>query len=105
AAVALEEGQFEISAFDGLVGSRARGETSTSAVDVTGAANKTVPPILLTEAVEQAERQAVARALAQCRGNRSKAAQQLGIDRTSLYKRLRNWGWDERRVGVGDAGE
>lgn len=39
--------------------------------------------------IESAERDAILRALEQCGGNRSKAAEALGIGRTTLYRKLR----------------
>jgi DNA-binding NtrC family response regulator len=47
----------------------------------------------LAEAVEQAEREQIARALALSRGNKSEAARLLGITRRSLYRRLARYGW------------
>jgi DNA-binding NtrC family response regulator len=42
----------------------------------------------LAEQVADLERRAIARALADCGGNRSAAAKRLGISRASLYDRL-----------------
>ena len=87
AAVMLEAWQFEIEYLDLPIDERLAGtpalEPGVSQTSLVG----------LGDVVERAEREAVARALEQCGGNRSKAARMLGIDRTSLYKRLRAWGW------------
>jgi two-component system, NtrC family, response regulator HydG len=37
------------------------------------------------------ERELITKALANCKGNKSKAAAQLGISRTQLYVRLRKY--------------
>lgn len=39
-----------------------------------------------------AERLLVVATLSRCRGNRSLAAQQLGISRTTLYRKMREYG-------------
>lgn len=41
--------------------------------------------------LEQTEKEAILRALAVCGGNVSQTARQLGIGRTTLYRRLRRW--------------
>jgi DNA-binding NtrC family response regulator len=45
----------------------------------------------LGDAVEQAEREQIVRALALAAGNKSEAARLLGITRRSLYRRLRRY--------------
>jgi PAS domain S-box-containing protein len=40
------------------------------------------------------ERQLVAAALARCRGNRGKAARELGMHRTTLWRKLKSYGFD-----------
>ena len=52
----------------------------------------------LREAVEGFERDYIQRVLAQCGGNVSKAARQMGIHRTGLYQKM-------DRFGIGRAGE
>ena len=46
----------------------------------------------LRDRTAQAERDSILRALKQCGGNKTKAAQLLGIDRTRLYHKLRKYG-------------
>jgi DNA-binding NtrC family response regulator len=58
--------------------------TDTSAPSTTPA---TAPMTL-----EEAERQMIVRALERCNGNRSLVAQQLGIGRTTLYRKLKEYG-------------
>jgi two-component system response regulator HydG len=42
--------------------------------------------------LEAAERVLIERALERCGGNRSQAARELGVNRVTLYKKLRAWG-------------
>ena len=42
--------------------------------------------------LEAAERVLIERALERCKGNRSQAARELGLNRATLYKKLRAWG-------------
>ncbi|MCR4402863.1 MAG: sigma 54-interacting transcriptional regulator [Firmicutes bacterium] len=44
----------------------------------------------LQSLVKAAEREGIARAIRECHGNRSEAARRLGIDRTTLWRKLRN---------------
>ncbi len=46
----------------------------------------------LQQAVQQAEREAVARALALAGGNRTRAAALLGVSRRTLYDKLEDYG-------------
>jgi len=46
--------------------------------------------------LREMEETLIRRALDACRGNRSKAARQLGINRTTLYNKLKQYGVDER---------
>nr|WP_139279685.1 helix-turn-helix domain-containing protein [Rhodococcus yunnanensis] len=45
--------------------------------------------------LEEAERDTITRALATASGNKSQAAELLGIGRTTLYRRMRHFGLDE----------
>ena len=46
----------------------------------------------LQQAVQQAEREAVSRALALAEGNRTRAAALLGVSRRTLYDKLEEYG-------------
>jgi len=50
------------------------------------------PGQTLADARETFERRAVAKVLAETKGNVSRAAERLGLDRTTLHRRLRAWG-------------
>ena len=50
----------------------------------------------LEEVVSMAEREAILAALRSCRGNKSKAAGELGITRKALYRRLAKYGMSDR---------
>jgi transcriptional regulator with PAS, ATPase and Fis domain len=54
------------------------------------------PLQLLAESVAQAERRALQHALRACKGNRRRAAVELGISRASLYSKLQLHGLSER---------
>ncbi len=84
AAVSLPEGAFEITDMDAVM------PPPMLPQERAGVGGPCAHgPATLAETMAQVERQAVMAALVSCQGNRSKAAKQLGIDRTSLYKRLR----------------
>ncbi len=55
-----------------------------------------VPDLLpgqsLADARDAFERRVVGQVLAECRGNVSRAAERLGLDRTTLHRRLKGWG-------------
>jgi DNA-binding NtrC family response regulator len=51
----------------------------------------------LAEAISGAERLAIREALIQCAGNKSKAAQLLGVTRKALYRRLVTYGMLTKR--------
>ncbi|MBL8765364.1 MAG: sigma-54-dependent Fis family transcriptional regulator [Phycisphaerae bacterium] len=51
-------------------------------------------PLPLEQALREPERQIVLAALRAARGNRTRAAEQLGINRTTLYKKMRSLGID-----------
>jgi two-component system nitrogen regulation response regulator NtrX len=50
------------------------------------------PGQTLADAREAFERRAVAKVLLETKGNVSRAAERLGLDRTTLHRRLRTWG-------------
>ncbi|MGH7635923.1 MAG: sigma-54 interaction domain-containing protein, partial [Gemmatimonadaceae bacterium] len=52
---------------------------------------QSAPPGRATTTVKDVERGMIERALADCRGNKSKAAARLGLSRTQLYVRLRRY--------------
>ena len=47
--------------------------------------------------MEEAERLAIEEALAACGHNQSKAAQRLGVGRTTLYRKMKKYGIPARR--------
>ncbi|HRY45527.1 MAG TPA: helix-turn-helix domain-containing protein, partial [Thermoanaerobaculia bacterium] len=51
-----------------------------------------MPGQTLADARDAFERRLVVRVLEECRGNVSRAAERLGLDRTTLHRRLRAWG-------------
>jgi two-component system nitrogen regulation response regulator NtrX len=51
-----------------------------------------LPGQTLADARDAFERRVVTRVLADCRGNVSRAAERLGLDRTTLHRRLKAWG-------------
>ena len=55
------------------------------------------PGQTLADARDAFERRVVARALSECRGNVSRAADRLGLDRTTLHRRLKAWGLTDER--------
>jgi len=57
-----------------------------------------LPGQTLADARDAFERRLVARVLADCRGNVSRAAERLGLDRTTLHRRLKAWGMGEDGV-------
>ena len=56
----------------------------------------------LKEALEEPERQLIAQALRQHRGNRNQTALQLGINRTTLYKKMKRLGLHASFAGLGE---
>lgn len=51
-------------------------------------------PVELRISLDEIRRRHVVRVLDACGGNRSEAAKILGVDRKTLYRRLRRWGVD-----------
>ncbi len=51
-----------------------------------------LPGQTLADARDAFERHTVAKVLAETKGNVSRAAERLGLDRTTLHRRLRAWG-------------
>jgi two-component system nitrogen regulation response regulator NtrX len=50
------------------------------------------PGQTLADARDTFERRLVTKVLAEMKGNVSRAAERLGLDRTTLHRRLRGWG-------------
>ena len=57
-----------------------------------------LPGQTLADARDAFERRVVTRVLADCRGNVSRAAERLGLDRTTLHRRLKGWGMGDEGV-------
>lgn len=57
-----------------------------------------LPGQSLADARDAFERRLVTRVLGECRGNVSRAAERLGLDRTTLHRRLKAWGLGEDGV-------
>ncbi len=55
------------------------------------------PGQTLSEAREAFERRVVQKVLAETKGNVSRAAERLGLDRTTLHRRLRSWGLESTK--------
>ncbi len=55
------------------------------------------PGQTLADARDGFERRVVARVLAETKGNVSRAAERLGLDRTTLHRRLRGWGLESAK--------
>jgi len=49
-------------------------------------------PVTEAQTLEEMERQTIANAIAQCGGNLSQVAQQLGITRQTLYNKIKRYG-------------
>ena len=49
-------------------------------------------PLNESQTLEEMERQTIANAIAQCGGNLSQVAQQLGITRQTLYNKIKRYG-------------
>jgi transcriptional regulator of acetoin/glycerol metabolism len=50
-------------------------------------------PAELIRPLEDVEREAIIQAVELCRGNKTEAARLLGISKTSMYRRLKDYGW------------
>ncbi len=60
--------------------------------------NESLPPgQTLAQARDAFERRVITRVLAELKGNVSRAAERLGLDRTTLHRRLRGWGVEAAR--------
>ena len=68
--------------------------SQTPAGDAPGAA----PDVALAEALDQHERELIARALSAARGNVAEAARRLSTDRANLYRRMRRLGIEPPRT-------
>src|SRR6516164_2268734 len=53
----------------------------------------------LGKSLEDIERAHILRVLAECRGNQSRAAEILGIDRVTLHHKLKKYGWTRSPLG------
>ncbi len=63
----------------------------------TGIAVPDVPPgMTLEQMLEKLERQIVENALRRCNNNRERVARELGVARSTLFKRLKDWGMTTR---------
>ncbi|NLF40473.1 sigma-54-dependent Fis family transcriptional regulator [bacterium] len=83
-------------------GDASRSPFSTTPDQPTPVAADTGEPLTL---LEQAERDLIIQAMIACGGNRTKAAEQLGMSRRSLYTKLKRYGLETQRDKDGDEGE
>ena len=67
-------------------------DPSPRARDSAGVAGQYIPGRKLEELLELAERQIVESALRQFNNNRERVARELGVARSTLFKRLKDWG-------------
>jgi DNA-binding NtrC family response regulator len=51
---------------------------------------------------EEAERSHILRILEDCGGSQTRAAEVLAINRSTLYKKLKSYGWKKTRAKTGD---
>ncbi len=68
------------------------GRPATAGVSAEGG-----PDVALAEALDQHERELIARALSAARGNVAEAARRLSTDRANLYRRMRRLGIEPPR--------
>lgn len=68
-------------------------------VEVPEPGDPMTPPMTLDQAMETPERQALLRALTRHAWNRQATAEELGINRTTLYKKMRKHGLDVGEIG------
>jgi len=80
-------------------GPKSRLPVATASSEPSGSVGDAVPASL-EDALREPERQAILSALAACGGNRTRAAVALGIDRTTLYKKMRSLGIASPRTAV-----
>ena len=52
---------------------------------------RTVPPRTGVQSLDDVERNTILQALAECHGNKKKAAELLGIQRPTLYNKMRRY--------------
>jgi DNA-binding NtrC family response regulator len=58
-----------------------------------------VPGLRLEEMLERAERQIIEAALRRFNNNRERVARELGVARSTLFKRLKDWGMTRHEEG------
>jgi len=68
-----------------------------AAAAATGDGSGSIPDVALAEALDQHERELIARALSAARGNVAEAARKLSTDRANLYRRMRRLGIEPPR--------
>lgn len=74
----------------------------SSSADTIAADNAAVPiRVPATASIAEAERLLIARALANTNGNKSKAAEQLGIQRVTLYEKIKKYGLADTVASAG----
>jgi DNA-binding NtrC family response regulator len=89
AVILAEGGRYELADF-GQQGQHGHGGTAPAPVDQAAQAAQAAEGA--ARSLDALERDAVARALAQCKGNISRAARQLGVSRAALYRKLEKHG-------------
>jgi DNA-binding NtrC family response regulator len=74
-----------------------RNRGAESALDTLAPAKRDIKPL------HEIERLYILEVLEHCRGNRTRASELLGIDRVTLYHKLKQYGWQRDRNGTGPA--
>jgi two-component system nitrogen regulation response regulator NtrX len=75
-----------------------------SGAPLVGAASEPGPPVRLQEARDRFERDYILQALSAQRGNISRAAETLGLERSNLYRKMRGFGIrSPRQIGLAAA--